>query len=431
MATTALSVLRPALGQLMGAYVGGTTTTKVTTNNSVIDTKLANKYNVANYFRNWFTWINTALNASVDRRVSAHTAAGTLTITGAVLVEEAAIGTAFELHKFDPADMLKAFNVSASDNSDRIYQNVEDESIFLIPTKTVYTIPSGIEVWDLYYQEYLKADSDLNILQDYGLFKTWTVSTRPDGSDAAAGLTLSKMAGEDITEEFNPLHEGYACKTIVTASTSASHYWTALASPAYYEGEQSYYSEDIYSETASRITVAIKDDGSETESSTTHGGTGWEHIYVTHTVKASPSSLQSGIKVSSGTAFTLYRENAMWVRGDRIPRQARKKINNARISDSHIRLEKALSDKRTLVILGRKPLSTLSSDTTTVEIGEPQLQILYAGAALYLYRQNAATNAGKNANPYASEINYWESKLAQYRRQYGMTRPNQQVSRGM
>jgi hypothetical protein len=90
MTTQTLSTLIQKLSESCGDYLAVATTTNITTNNSIVSTTL-NQYDYGedDHFNNWWVYLNTTANPSVERRISNYTTAtGTLAIAGAALAAE-------------------------------------------------------------------------------------------------------------------------------------------------------------------------------------------------------------------------------------------------------------------------------------------------------------------------------------------------------
>ena len=427
MATTARSVIRQEISKLDHSYDALTTTTKLTTDNAVIDTKLAGiGYHNADSLKDAWIWLNTALNASVERTISANTAAGTLTIRGAVLVAEAAAGTAVELHKrFRPSDIHNAIARACNEEYAHVFQQIENTTLHTYANQNVYPLPSGItDVYEVMLENRLSPNFDYNILYKEGHvpdFSAWTVSTYPDGSDAATNITLSQYTTGDQTTPFLIFGENW-CKCVSTTS-AGSHYWTTLATPANYGGIKTTYEEAIYCTTADEVKVTIVDSAGNTASST-HGGTGLELVRVSHTTTGAPTTLTAGITTVGTTAATFYRGRAIWTRAEHYVSSLYTPLTNWRLFGGNIEfLEHTPPAGRFLLLKGKAPLSALTTDTSTIEVGEPQVQIIYAGALLHLYRQLRQQHSHRDKNPYNEDVMYWERQLNNARMMYGIPSP--------
>jgi len=425
MATTALSVMRPAISKLDGTYYNFSTTTNVAASSVVlIDTKLEGiGLHEDDKLNNWWVWLNTTTNPSVERVIEDYTgAAGSITVRGANLAAESA-SVSGEIHQFRPSDIKDAFNHAIYKEYPFVYREIEDTTLHTHQYQTAFDVPSGIQdINTIQIETQMGYEFDGNILYLEGYsagFEDWTASTKPDGSDAPTALTLTEYGANEDEEDFI-LYGTRSCKSVATASSTCSHYWTSVTSPAHFSGQTLTYEEKIYSKTASRIKVEIKDNVGSTASTTFHGGTGWEMVRATHTVTNGPTSLQAGVTVASGTAFTFYRDQAILTRAERQVTNRWGNAGNYRVYGNVIRFSQAPTANRFLRVVGRLPLSEVGADTTTIEIGEPQVQIIYRAALIYLYDQYRSQRSGQADNPYNDDYVIQGISLNQARKLYGM-----------
>ena len=143
---------------------------------------------------------------------------------------------------------------------------------------------------------------------------------------------------------------------------------------------------------------------------------------VTRTHPSALTAVKAGIAVASGTALTFYYDQGIWTATPRVSERRWEKLYNWSIYEGIIRFPYDLPADRALRLIGRRPLTTVTLDTDTVEIDEPQIEILYASAIVGLYRKLSNEQSGKRANAYDDEIAKWEYELATARRRYSMSR---------
>jgi len=422
MATTTLQTARREIGKYTTPWFRvRATTTNISGSATVIDTSLEGEgYHEDDALNGFWFYLNSTNNAGVERLVEDHAgSAGSLTIRGATLVAETD-SRDFELHRFSPTDVMDALNWSMNSEYQYIWKEVSDETLTTHANQTSFSVPSSIhDVDEIYLERPLGVDFDENILKDYGDFEGWDVSTYPNGSDAATNLTLSKASESDNV----PVKYGdYGCKVVVAATTAGTHYWTDQTTPANFSDVKTTYSEWIYASVADKIRIAIKD-GTDSTYSDYHAGGGWERLAVTKTTESPCTALQAGIDVAStAAAATFWRDNAIWTRTDRKCEHRWEKLYNWRVDNSVIRFPYNLPEDRALRLVGRIPLTALSSDTGTTEVGEPEIQILYASAILYLYRQERARHTGKDRNQFDDDVMFWEGELEKMRRMNRMSK---------
>ena len=423
--TTTRTTARQEISKLDHSYASGTTTTNLTTSTALADTKLTaiGYHNNSSLLDAW-VWINTTNNALIEKTIAAYTGStGAITVRGPVFAAESATA-AYEIHKrFRPSDIHDAINRSVQENYDVIFKEVENTTLFTSTGQRVYPVPTGVnDVWGVYLENRVSAEFDQNILHDAGAsveFSSWAVSTYPDGSDAATNITLSQYGTTGQQEKFTPFGQ-YLCKC-VSAGSAGTHYWTTMSNPADFGGITTYYEEPIYCTTASEVQVRIVDDQGNT-TSTAHGGTGLELVRVKHTTTGVPTSLQAGI-VTAGNGVTFYRGRAIWTRAEYYTDSVWIPLEVGSVYNGNIHLGSQPPVDRFLLVRGKAPLSTLSTDTGTIEVGDPQVQIIYAGALLHLYRQLRQKGTQRSNNPYNEDVLYWEGELHRLKNRYGMGRP--------
>ena len=408
--TTALSTLRQTIGQLTGSYYPFSTTTNITTNNSVIDSKLNNIfYNDDELNDLYWLYLSTANNPSVERTLSDYAqSTGTMSIRGAVLAAETTSQTG-ELHKFRPTDIKDALNQAIVREYKSIWKEIEDTTLSTVAYQKTYTIPSTIRDIDaVYLEKSIGYEFDENILKDYGGFETWTLTTRPDGTDAPTGMTLTEVTDDDDM----PVKSDSGVKAVITASTAASHYFTAVTTPADYDSQKTSFQVWVFCTTASRVRVGITDNAS-TSYSSYHSGGGWELLTVTHTTVVSPSSLKAGIFCTSGVSITIYYDNAVWTRDFRAAEDDWELLRNWRVYNGVLHFPYSLPERHSIRLVGRYPLTALTTDASTVEIDPPQTDILIYSAIVILYQQYKARKAGGISANYDADISYYLSLLEQ------------------
>lgn len=421
---TTLQVARRGIGRLTNTFHLGATTTNITTSDAVIDVTLEGLgYHEDDDLNGAWVWLNTSNNANIERKIKDHAGAtGTLTIRGANLTTETG-SVAFEIHQFKPSAIRNALNQAADEEYKHIFQQVEDVTLTTQAKQTAYAVPTGIlDIDAIYLESPIGYAFEDNILQDYGGFENWAVSTKPDGSNTPTGMTLRKVAE---TDDMPVKYGNHACKAVVTLNTAASHYWTDTTlglTVADYGGQRLTYSEWVYCLVADRVKLEIADDQGSS-SSAFHQGKGFERLVVSHDVTPSPTSLKAGITATSGAVIALSRDNAIWVRGFTQVSNAWERLYNWQVYNGLIRFPYTLPEDRALRLSGRKRFSTLSADTDTIELEEPQIQILYAAAIIELYRGLEQERAGKTGRAYEKEIARWGIALVEARRRYRLFPP--------
>lgn len=150
-----------------------------------------------------------------------------------------------------------------------------------------------------------------NLLTNSG-FEQWTLGTNvaPDGwtlsgTGAAVARSTSKYAGAYSARLTNQVSQVLGLGFMTVADTKGVDY---------FKGKTITFSCRINCAYANRVTLSIGDGIGATYSSS-HAGTGWQLLTVTHTVSNSATSVAAYINISSGASISIYADEAMLVEG--------------------------------------------------------------------------------------------------------------------
>lgn len=187
MGTTAVSTLEQRLSEEIGDFLEVVCTTAIGAGVTIISTNLrAYDGGRDDYFNDWWVYITDKANAGVLRRVSDYaTATGTLTVLGANLSTDGANLATVRLHRYDRDKIIDAMNDASAEVYPNLYQNYD--------------------FWELVTG---------NILPN-SHFRDWTVSTTPDKYNSS-GITAAAATG-------GGLFRGGA-KSVKLTSTGAGEY---------------------------------------------------------------------------------------------------------------------------------------------------------------------------------------------------------------
>lgn len=420
--TTALSVMRQAVGKKMGEVITGACDAGATTT-SIPDADLA-IYEDDELNNRWLL-MTSGSQAGEQTKISDFAQTNGVITLKTALTGAPAAGDTFEIHKYNPDDIEDALNEAITKAYPEFCQLLTNEDLTSKAYQHDYAVPSTLEgrPHQIWIERGLGWDFEDNKIKNGG-FEDWTGSS-PDDWDTPTGITLS--AAKEENEE--PVKYGeYSAKCVVAANTAASHYQT-LDNPAYFDSQKCTYSEWVYCRTATRVKVAIVDNVGSTPSTVYHQGKGWELLKVVHTVTTSPTSVKGGVTVDSGAAITIYRDNVMFVRGER---QADRPydLNHHWVYDEGagvVRFREALPEDRSIRLMGKGLLSTVSADTDTVELDEPEVQYLYAEAIAYMYWKVVGDSLGTDSQRYEQRRLYWQNEAERLRWRYKMRLPSAQI----
>ena len=424
--TTSRAVLRQNVSKLDGSYNAGSTDTNIAnTGTLILDTKLEGiGYHHDDALNNYWVWLNTTANPTVERVIEDYAAStGQITARGANFATESA-SAAFEIHRFRPGDIHNAILHAINTEFPTVNQQVLITTLHTHPHQLQYPIPTTIhDVRQVQVADIMGPNFQENILYAEGFspdFSAWDSATVPTGSGAATNITLSKYGGTTQTAPFAATFGDYLCKC-VSASSAGTHYWTALATPANYGGIKLTYEEWIYSLAATEYKVTIVDNAGSTVSSF-HGGTGWERVRVTHSVPDAPTSLTAGI-TAAGNSLAAHRGQAILTRAENYVESGWTTLSNWRVFGDNVVFTEQPPPNRILQLVGTLPLTTLTADTTTIEVGEPEVEIITHAALLKLYSDLWNLHSGLDVNPYSDSVMRWDAELRRARHRHGMGKP--------
>ena len=390
MTTTRETARRKISGE--AGYHLATTTTNITTDEIIIDTKLENHFVEDGDLNNCSIWLNSTANANVERTVDIHTARnGKLVLRGAALSTESE-SQEVEIHKyFTPTNIHSAINNAKDEQYQYVWDSVVDTTLFTRKNQVDYDVPSTInDVFRIQIEAQLQPNFDENILytEDASVdFEDWTESTYPDGSATPTNLTCTKYGVTSQQDEWVPARYGNYVMKMLSSGSAGNITWT-MDNYAYYAGQEVVASVPIYCLTGDEFTVKVSD-GVGSSSSSAHGGTGMELVEVTHSMDDSASEFVVSIE-SAGNTIVGFAMQIIVSRAERYLRKVWKVLDNWAIYDDLIRFDSQLADGLFLRLSGKTTFSDMSADTSTFTLDEPEIRIIYWAAIEKLYEQLAA-----------------------------------------
>lgn len=410
---TALSALRQGLSEQISDWLTVNTTDNIAADNDVVSTSL-DEY-ADDTFNDWYVLIKGTTNDGVKRRIEDFTGStGTILVHGAALVAETA-AVAIEIHRIDPDDKKRALNEARLELYPSLYHEQSDWFVTSHPSQTEYAIPSTInDVQQVFLGDWPSLSTTGQLLTDGG-FEAW------DDSTTLTNWTATNITLAQETDTNFVLEGTYAARCTVTASSVGTLYET-ITGHAGYAGQRVSLAMRIYCETASRVTANVYD-GTTTTKSSTHRGTGWEWLTVSYNMPASPSEMSFGLGISSGTAITCYPGLAIaWV-GRKAISISRRPLHHWKQFGSTLYFEYIPPEDRPIELKGLAYLSSVSADTDEMEVDAREAELLYAQAAVYLYRQLKNKAVAKSKDMYDALLWDWENKKTARRRSHGMIPP--------
>ena len=418
MPTTTWSTMRQDILRPLGLITSSTTTTALTTSKVVVDTKLTDRFPVDDYFNNqWFVHITSGNDAGKIRRVTDYAqSTGTLTHLGANYA--GGDSPSFELTPLDPTEVQNLYNEAREIVYPEISMVRDLETIVTGNRQHTYTLPSTIRKVDrVYLGNRRNANSGDNLLLN-GDFEDWDSDSLSPGSQnnwtlAGSGSTFNKEAETFYPKNYAVLHGNNSGRlavagtntTLVQTFTPASSSYTTLPT----EGQEVNLSAWVYCNTASRVKLYI-----ETVVGSFHGGTGWELMKASATLAHNATTAVVGVHVTASNVAAYIDEIWMTIGQSEMTDVPYNELRNwnhvppvAGASDGGVlRFEEILPSKHRIRVVGRDLLSSVSSDSDTVEIDGDLLHPLYDKVrqliALRMATSNPTSNWAEMARQYES-----------------------------
>ena len=421
MPTTAWSTMRQEIVRPFGLVTGTVTTNLSSSNASIIDTVLIRKYSSDDLFNNnWFAIITSQNNAGQIRRITDYDAsASTLTAAGANWSADSS-GATYELMTVAPDDVLRAYNRARQIVYPHIGIVRDVETLVTGLRQFTYTVPSTIRrVNRIYLGERYEAQHDAENLLLNGSFEDWSSDTACDNwSVTGSGASVNKEEQTTSPRNYAIVSGDRSARIVVpnsitttlvqTFDTTDSSY-TAVAT----EGMEANLSAWVYCTTASRVSLTIDGD----VDSATHGGTGWELMKASNNLDATDTSTVVGVSISSGTAIPVFVDEMFLTIGQsEATEKPYSPITNWKFvppasgasNGGTIRFTGSIPSHRRLRIVGSDMLSSVSSDSDTVEIDGDLLEPLYNKV-----RQLVADERARGIDQ-----SYWYTLARQYEAEY-------------
>ena len=320
----------------------------------------------------------------------------------------------------DPVHVLRAYNRARAIVWPWVGIVRDVETVVTGNRQFTYEVPSTIRrVNNIYLGERYEAQHDSENLLLNGSFEDWTDATSCDNWSVTGGG--ASMNREDQTYSPNNyailsgdkslrlLVPGSTAVTLVQTFDSTSSSYTAVAT----EGMTASLSTYVYCNTASRVSLTIDGD----VQSATHGGTGWELMTASNNLDATDTSTVVGISVTSGAAIPVFVDEMFLTLGQSgVIDKPYTPITNWEFippvdgasTGGTIRFKNHIPEQRRIRIVGTDMLSSVSSDSDTLEIDGDLLEPLYNKTRQLLADERAM------GNPQS----YWYTMARQFETEY-------------
>jgi hypothetical protein len=388
-----------------------TTTTTIAASTALISTELRD-YGFDDFslpssgddaLNNLWVIIHGTNNAQEIRRVSAYDAsAGQLTLTGTDLSAESG-AVDFELHRYSPTYLRYVFNRVLRIAYPQVHLPIT-KSVFTARGATRYDIPSAIigRPTEIRLQKGLESSFENNILSNAD-FEDWT-SGSPD-SWSATTLDVAEEESSTSPTNYMVLETGSSVRA-TSQSGNTGTLLQSISSPSTHSGQRISLSVWVYSLTAAKVRTQITINSTANTGTTAdggeHGGTGWELLTHYEDSTTTLSTLAVGVRVDSDATDNteFYIDRAICSVGPlQVAEQTGELMMNWEYAPEiqgstlrqHVIFPAEFDDNYLLQFHGKGFLSSLSAETDTIEIGAPETDLLYAYAAVEIYRRYASS----------------------------------------
>ena len=416
MPTTTWSTARADISRPLG-FIGFTTSTNITTNTSVVSTELADDFDQDDYLIGWFIRITSGNNADIVRRVTDYTASsGTLTVAGANLSAESG-GVTCELTRFNSDSMENHFNRASAELFPQIALVRNVETIVTGQRQHRYTLPSTLrgKPVRVYLGQRIPADSTPeNEITDPG-FELWDSTTAlTNWTLSGTNATVNQESETTTPNNYAVLQDQYSAR-LVTADSGVTTLLQTVTPTVAVQGQEANVAVWVYCMTASRVAARCGSTAGDT-----HGGTGWERLEATENQGVAATTIAVGITVTSGSSIGVYVDEITLSVGQSEPLGATwEEIEDwtyippiaGASNNGLLEFNQVLPAGRRIRIVGRAPISTISSDSSTIEVDTEQLIPLYDYTRM-LMAQDVATVS------YSGSQDYWRQLADRFEAQW-------------
>ena len=411
MPTSTWSTIRQDICRPLGLVTGSTTTNISNGNALVVDTGLTKRFPVDSYFDNrWFVQLipTSGDNQNDIRRITGFTqSSGTIACAGANWAANESGSINYELTPFDPSEVSNFYNEVREQVFPDIALVRDVETIVTGLRQHTYTLPSTIRKVDrVYLGNRRNADTSENLLLN-GDFEDWTSSTSPDyWSVTGTGASVNQEADTSDPENYMVLYGDNSARLVVPSTTAVTLVQTFDSTLSRYtavatEGQECNLSAWVYCTEASRVSLTI--DGAV--QSETHGGTGWELLKGSQTLTQTDTEAAVGLSITSGNALAVFVDEIWMTLGQSelidVPYTELRNWEHVppvagASNGGVIRFQETLPSKYRIRIVGRDLLSSVSSDSSTIEIDGELLHPVYDRVRMMIAQRMAANNPGSN-----------------------------------
>lgn len=429
MPTTSWSVARPEISRPLGyvSFIASDITT-----GTVVQASLENRFDQNDYFIGWYVLIEDGGNAGAVRRVSDYVAnGGTLNHIGVNLSATTTDATS-SLHRFHPTVILDAYNRVRQDCFPTLYASQDYTALITGHRQNKYTLPTSVRGGPV--QVFLgnrigAKNVPENVLSNPD-FEDWTsvdgVISLDDWAVSGSGASENQEAQTTNPDNYGVFDGENSLRLAVAVSTATTELQTVnltASGKIAFEGMEVNFSVWVYTRLTSRVEAQISGTGvtGTTVTGTLHQGTGWEMLTVTALLDGTNNTFNVGVSVVTGAATSIYVDEAICTVGQTevVGRSWGPLLNwewippGSNSDGGTLHFDEPLPSHRTIRVLGRGLLSSVSADDDTFEIDGELLGPLYSKIREYLCREAA------QGGPMDERL-MWQTQADEFRDDYNI-----------
>ena len=385
MATTTRAVLRQRLSEAIGDY-----TTMTTTSAGAVDGTTLVDVGIRNLpggrdddaFEGWYVLLtSSAASGEIKRVRQSRESVNSITLQEAFSIQVAGSVT-YELHRNDPALKHNAINRGIEELSSQIPLPLRDETL---------VVDNLLTNWD--FETFVTATS---------VFTGWTSTGSPT-----------------LTQNTSLVMHGDGAASIAATPTTEGLYQTATINANEVTNKQVTFECWVYATVADAVRIRVLWGSGSYESHDYHSGADqWELQSIQVTVPTTATEITAILEVTSGntgifdaawmTARPLYKYAipSSILRG---PYYVSQQLDRHNPTGTYVPIIRGTGPEagRILRLEGKGVLTRPSSDTATVEIGEPYVNVIIAYAAMFYNRILLAQASQQQRNRYSEDMQMW------------------------
>lgn len=336
-------------------------------------------------------------NSQVSRVIKLQDAsAGELTVTGTNLSAESG-STDFEVHRFQPSILKGALNDARVLAFPLLHLPVH-RTLFTSRHLNSYEVPSAIveRPTAIFLERGIYASHVNNILSNAD-FEDWT-SGAPDNWTATNLDTAEEVSTTDVVN-YVVLDTGSSARLTSQGSSTGTLLQT-ISSPGTHSGQRISLSIWVYCLTPNAVSTQITINGSINLGAAgdggLHGGTGWELLTHFEDAQVTITSLTVGVSILSTATDNTEFYGDRWIcvigpiqeptdTGQELQNWEYRPLAEGSTARNRVVFPYDFPDNYLLRFEGMNYLSSVSAESDTMEIGDPQTELLFAYAAERLW----------------------------------------------